>query len=289
MSTSDTGPGLYALVRLLRSRLRGLRPVRRPRCAATDEDLEAVRAAVRERFGYEAAFTHFPIVGLCPRLHRAAMSFDAPLPADRAARRVADRHVRGRRPARRTRARVHSRPAPRHRIPTTSWRSPRWSRPTTPTAATPPGWARGGAPGTRPRCSLIGLPLIAVQVRAAGVAGNRSRASRRRRDPVPRRPRPAQVVARRLPGRTPTATRTPPRAAPPRPPRRLQTPARPGAEAHGRRSRSASSTAWPDQAPSFSCSSPPCPPSSRRRRRSPSSRRCRSSRWRRAPRPSRGC
>jgi Fur family ferric uptake transcriptional regulator len=34
---------------------------------ASAEDLEAIRSAVRERFGYEAAFSHFPIVGLCPR------------------------------------------------------------------------------------------------------------------------------------------------------------------------------------------------------------------------------
>jgi Fur family ferric uptake transcriptional regulator len=29
-------------------------------------DLDAVRVAIRERFGFEARFTHFPIVGLCP-------------------------------------------------------------------------------------------------------------------------------------------------------------------------------------------------------------------------------
>lgn len=30
------------------------------------ESLERVRAEVREAFGYEASFTHFPVVGLCP-------------------------------------------------------------------------------------------------------------------------------------------------------------------------------------------------------------------------------
>jgi Fur family ferric uptake transcriptional regulator len=28
--------------------------------------LDRVRAVVREEFGYEARFTHFPIAGLCP-------------------------------------------------------------------------------------------------------------------------------------------------------------------------------------------------------------------------------
>ena len=60
------GPGLYALSGSFAA---GYVVCDRcgARLAATDDDLEAVRAAVRERFGYEAAFTHFPIVGLCPR------------------------------------------------------------------------------------------------------------------------------------------------------------------------------------------------------------------------------
>ena len=29
-------------------------------------ELDGVRELVRERFGYEARFTHFPIAGLCP-------------------------------------------------------------------------------------------------------------------------------------------------------------------------------------------------------------------------------
>jgi Fur family transcriptional regulator, ferric uptake regulator len=60
------GPGLYALAGSFAAGY-----VVCDRCgarhAATDEDLEVIRAAVRTRFGYEAAFTHFPIVGLCPR------------------------------------------------------------------------------------------------------------------------------------------------------------------------------------------------------------------------------
>jgi Fur family ferric uptake transcriptional regulator len=29
-------------------------------------ELDPVRAEIRERFGYEARFTHFPITGTCP-------------------------------------------------------------------------------------------------------------------------------------------------------------------------------------------------------------------------------
>jgi Fe2+ or Zn2+ uptake regulation protein len=41
------------------------------RCGAIEEidghELDPFRDAVQERFGYEVAFTHFPMVGLCPR------------------------------------------------------------------------------------------------------------------------------------------------------------------------------------------------------------------------------
>jgi Fe2+ or Zn2+ uptake regulation protein len=41
------------------------------RCGAIEEvepsELDSLRAGVRERFGYEIGFTHFPMVGLCPR------------------------------------------------------------------------------------------------------------------------------------------------------------------------------------------------------------------------------
>ena len=64
------GPGLYALAGRIAAGY-----VVCDRCgarrAAADGDLEAVRAAVRERFGYEASFTHFPIVGLCPDCARS--------------------------------------------------------------------------------------------------------------------------------------------------------------------------------------------------------------------------
>jgi Fur family ferric uptake transcriptional regulator len=60
------GPGLYVLVgRGEREHLycEGCGAVR----TVTPEHLDALRSMVREQFGYEARFTHFPIVGLCPR------------------------------------------------------------------------------------------------------------------------------------------------------------------------------------------------------------------------------
>jgi Fur family transcriptional regulator, ferric uptake regulator len=60
------GPGLYALAGSFAAGY-----VVCDRCGARQEasaaDLEALRAVIRDRFSYEAAFSHFPIVGLCPR------------------------------------------------------------------------------------------------------------------------------------------------------------------------------------------------------------------------------
>ncbi len=58
------GPGLYALAApeheyLVCESCQAVRSV-------ASEQLEAVRAQVREQFGYEARFAHFPLVGLCP-------------------------------------------------------------------------------------------------------------------------------------------------------------------------------------------------------------------------------
>jgi Fur family ferric uptake transcriptional regulator len=59
------GPGLYALLGdgereyLFCERCHAAR-------ALAPEELDPVRACVRERFGYEARFTHFAIVGTCP-------------------------------------------------------------------------------------------------------------------------------------------------------------------------------------------------------------------------------
>lgn len=58
------GPGLYALAApeheyLVCESCRCIRSVAR-------EELDSVRARVRELFGFEARFTHFPLVGLCP-------------------------------------------------------------------------------------------------------------------------------------------------------------------------------------------------------------------------------
>jgi Fur family transcriptional regulator, ferric uptake regulator len=63
------GPGRYALNR-------GGVPeyLTCDRCGALEEidrrELDPVREAVQERFGYEVGFTHFPMVGLCPRCAR---------------------------------------------------------------------------------------------------------------------------------------------------------------------------------------------------------------------------
>jgi Fur family ferric uptake transcriptional regulator len=59
------GPGLYAL------RVRGEQEyLYCERCGAVraipPHELDLVREQVRQRFGYEARFTHFPIVGTCP-------------------------------------------------------------------------------------------------------------------------------------------------------------------------------------------------------------------------------
>ena len=60
------GPGLYALrghderEYLYCERCGAVR-------ALSPEELDPVRERVKERFGYEARFTHFPIVGVCPK------------------------------------------------------------------------------------------------------------------------------------------------------------------------------------------------------------------------------
>ena len=67
------GPGLYVLV--------GRHEVEYlycERCAAvtavTPDQLDPLRRIIRERFGYEAHFTHFAIVGLCERCAAAPPS-----------------------------------------------------------------------------------------------------------------------------------------------------------------------------------------------------------------------
>jgi len=58
------GPGLYALAApeheyLVCESCHAVRSVAR-------EQLDEIRTQVREQFGFEARFTHFPLVGLCP-------------------------------------------------------------------------------------------------------------------------------------------------------------------------------------------------------------------------------
>jgi len=63
------GPGLYELVGHGESEFLSCE-----RCGAvrtlTPEQLDPVRERVKQLFGYEARFTHFPIVGLCPECAR---------------------------------------------------------------------------------------------------------------------------------------------------------------------------------------------------------------------------
>ena len=65
------GPGLYALVGESEREYifcEGCGEVR----ALAPKELDGVREAVRESFGYEARFTHFPIVGRCPKCRSPA-------------------------------------------------------------------------------------------------------------------------------------------------------------------------------------------------------------------------
>ena len=71
------GPGLYVLV--------GHHEVEYLYCercdkvtAVTADELDPIRKSIKKRFGYEARFTHFPIVGLCE--HCAATSSPAASP-----------------------------------------------------------------------------------------------------------------------------------------------------------------------------------------------------------------
>lgn len=70
------GPGLYAL--LGRGEYEYLYC---ERCRAVEalapKELDPVRRRIRERYGYEARFSHFPIAGLCPNCAREAADADA--------------------------------------------------------------------------------------------------------------------------------------------------------------------------------------------------------------------
>ena len=60
------GPGLYALAGSLADGYVVCDGCGK-RVAASSEQLERVRQAVRKEFDFESAFSHFPIVGLCPK------------------------------------------------------------------------------------------------------------------------------------------------------------------------------------------------------------------------------
>ncbi|MDQ6745654.1 MAG: transcriptional repressor [Actinomycetota bacterium] len=69
------GPGLYVLVG--RHEVEYLYCERCAKVAAvTPDQLDPLRRTIRERFGFQARFTHFPIVGLCE--HCAAQSSGSP-------------------------------------------------------------------------------------------------------------------------------------------------------------------------------------------------------------------
>ena len=70
------GPGLYALVEADREYLACERCGR----VTTVEPgkLDSIRRSIRRRFGYEARFTHFPILGLCPSCRREIAGEKAP-------------------------------------------------------------------------------------------------------------------------------------------------------------------------------------------------------------------
>ena len=69
------GPGLYGLAGagereyLVCSSCRAVR-------TADPGEMEAVRSRIQSDFGYQASFTHFPIVGLCARCAREGGSVD---------------------------------------------------------------------------------------------------------------------------------------------------------------------------------------------------------------------
>lgn len=67
------GPGLYMLVGGGEREYLFCEGCGRAQAVAPDQ-LDAVRAAVREGFGYEVRFAHFPIVGLCPDCQSAEAS-----------------------------------------------------------------------------------------------------------------------------------------------------------------------------------------------------------------------
>jgi Fur family ferric uptake transcriptional regulator len=64
------GPGLYVLVGRGEQEFLSCESCGAVR-ALTPKELDPIRASIRKRFGYEARFSHFPIVGLCQSCARA--------------------------------------------------------------------------------------------------------------------------------------------------------------------------------------------------------------------------
>jgi Fur family transcriptional regulator, ferric uptake regulator len=71
------GPGLYALVG--QADREYLACERCGRVTTVDPGkLDSIRRSIRRRFGYEARFTHFPILGLCPGCRREIAGEEPP-------------------------------------------------------------------------------------------------------------------------------------------------------------------------------------------------------------------
>jgi Fur family transcriptional regulator, ferric uptake regulator len=71
------GPGLYALVGQVDREYLACERCGRVTSVEPGK-LDSIRRSIRRRFGYEARFTHFPILGLCPSCRREIAGEEAP-------------------------------------------------------------------------------------------------------------------------------------------------------------------------------------------------------------------
>lgn len=71
------GPGLYALVGQVDREYLACECCGRVTSVEPGQ-LDSIRRSIRRRFGYEARFTHFPILGLCPSCRREIGGEEAP-------------------------------------------------------------------------------------------------------------------------------------------------------------------------------------------------------------------
>ena len=71
------GPGLYALVGQADREYLACERCGRVTTVEPGK-LDSIRRSIRRRFGYEARFTHFPILGLCPGCRREIAGEESP-------------------------------------------------------------------------------------------------------------------------------------------------------------------------------------------------------------------